>query len=230
MRLINLLKGFIAPQHCLICNKFLEKEPALHFEYLCNKCFDNIPFAPSSDLIYNNLLLNNNPLYLNRITSLIGLEENKDYLELIHYFKYQGFRKLGYSFGVLLGRLIENSYQAQYDYIVPVPIHSAKKRERGFNQSDFIAKGISSVLGTPASAKLIKRKEYTQTQTLLSKEERKRNVANVFAAFSSGLDLKNKSCLLVDDVLTTGATINYAAKELIRCGAEEVDGATIVKA
>lgn len=230
MHLVNLLKGFIAPKHCLVCNKFIEDEPPLRFEYLCNDCFDRIPLAPSSDIIYNQLLTNNNPLYLTKITSLISLKENRDYIELIHFVKYQGFKKLGFSFGVMLGKLLQNTLNTDYDFIVPIPIHSAKERERGFNQSDIISNGISSVLSIPVNTKLIKRKSYTQTQTLLSKEERKINVANVFSSFSKNVGLKNKKCLLVDDVLTTGSTINFAAKELMKCGAEKVDGATIARA
>ncbi len=230
MHLVNLLEGFIAPKHCLICNKFIEDEPSLRFEYLCNDCFDRIPLAPSPDIIYNQLLTSNNPLYLTKITSLISLKEDKDYIELIHFVKYQGFKKLGFSFGVMLGKLLQNTFNTDYDFIVPIPIHSAKERERGFNQSDIISNGISSVLSIPVNTKLIKRKSYTQTQTLLSKEERKINVANVFSRYNKNVVLQNKKCLLVDDVLTTGSTINFAAKELIKCEAEKVDGATIARA
>ncbi len=230
MWLINLFKGLIAPKHCLICNKFIEDEVSLRFEYICNECFDKLPLAPSPDLIFNQLLININPLYLSKITCLIALQENKEYIELIHYVKYQSFKRLGFSFGVMLGKLLQNSNMTDYDFIVPVPIHSAKERERGFNQSDIISNGISSVLSIPVNKKLIKRKSYTQTQTLLSKEERKTNVADVFVPFNENIELINKKCLLIDDVLTTGSTINFAAKELLKCGAERVDGATVARA
>jgi len=144
--------------------------------------------------------------------------------------KYQGFKKLGFSLGILLGKLLQNNGSNDYDFIVPVPIHHAKERERGFNQSDIISLGISSVLAIPFNSKLINRKDYTQTQTLLSKQERLENVSNVFTSYNKQVDLRNKKCLLVDDVLTTGSTINFAAKALINCNAERVDGATIARA
>jgi ComF family protein len=100
-------------------------------------------------------------------------------------------------------------------------------RERGFNQAEIIALGIAQILGVSVDTKLIKRFRYTTTQTLLSAEERKTNVKNVFKGYNEKTKLNNETILLIDDVLTTGSTINECAKTLLNLGARRVDIAAL---
>jgi ComF family protein len=112
------------------------------------------------------------------------------------------------------------------DLIIPVPIHHLKKAERGYNQSDFIAKGLSTALNIPYSSKSIKRIKYTESQTKLNMNERALNVSNAFKARSSN-KLKGKNILVVDDVCTTGATLLECAKVLLGAGANSVYACSI---
>ena len=144
-------------------------------------------------------------------------------MDLIYGLKYTGIYQIGLELGYLLGKQIKSN---RYDIISPVPIHSARKRERGFNQSEAIVEGIIKVKDIHFEKSLLKRKKYTQTQTMLSAEERKRNVSKVFS-INDKIDINNKRILLVDDVLTTGSTLNNCATELLKNGARRVDAAVV---
>ena len=143
--------------------------------------------------------------------------------------KYKGITKIGTEFGELLGKRIAKEGFADYDYVIPVPIHQSKKRERGYNQSEFIAKSVAKILNCNYNSQLLKRKKYTNSQTLLDTTERKKNIQNVFASYNDkAVELVNgKDILIVDDVLTTGSTINECARILINMGANSVDVATL---
>ncbi|HCA78588.1 MAG TPA: hypothetical protein DEP53_02525, partial [Bacteroidetes bacterium] len=110
------------------------------------------------------------------------------------------------------------------DAVVPVPLHKRKLRERGFNQSLLIARGISGVLGIPVRADLVRRTRWTQTQTALSKEERKQNVEDAFECGET--NLQGLCVIVVDDVITTGATIEAVARALEASKAKTVIAAS----
>lgn len=229
--IISSLNNFIAPPRCEICETQLDLENN-KFEFICQKCYDSIPLAPEPNVIYNRLISNfdKDDLYINGAISLFSIKENHNYMNTIYSLKYFGFSRIGIELGKELGRLIKLHNKTNFDAIIPVPIHHARKRERGYNQSEFISKGISDVLGFPVKTNVIIRKRYTQTQTVLSKIERKINVANSIAPFKKNIKLPGGSYLLVDDVLTTGATLNSCAKILLSLGAKNVEVATLVYA
>jgi ComF family protein len=108
-----------------------------------------------------------------------------------------------------------------------VPIHKTKKKERGYNQSDYIAQGVNNILKKKIKYDLIKRIRYTQSQTTLTLEERLANVKGVFE-INKKYNLEGKNILLVDDVLTTGSTLNNCAYTLISNNARKVDVATLL--
>jgi ComF family protein len=116
-----------------------------------------------------------------------------------------------------------------YDCIVPVPLHPRKKRERGFNQSKLLARGLSRRSGVSLPGKKLLRHRYTRTQTRLKLRERIRNVQGAFRVVDQGW-LREKSILLVDDVYTTGATVNECARVLKEDGALRVDVLTLARA
>jgi ComF family protein len=141
---------------------------------------------------------------------------------VIHALKYQKFM----SIGIRLGEIIGTEFLAQnitFDVIVPVPLHRVKLRERGYNQSYLIARGISSVLGKPIAAGCLRRIKNTASQTKLSVEDRQRNMHNAFTISPKHeYQVKNKSCLLVDDIITTGATVKACAKTLQKAGTARI--------
>jgi len=136
--------------------------------------------------------------------------------KLIHSLKYKGVKEVGYELGRIYGLSLKSSdFLDGIDFIVPVPLHKSKERTRGFNQSEIIATGISEATGLPLVANAIKRQRATSTQTKRSRMERWENVEGIFALKNSDL-LAGKHILLVDDVITTGATIEACVAEILK--------------
>lgn len=133
---------------------------------------------------------------------------------IIHRFKYKNSRKTALFMGRQMGAILKDTRIAEaIDAIVPVPLHPRKERKRGYNQSELLGNGISEVLEIPVYSTLLKRISYTQTQTKLNAVQRWQNVKDVFR-----ISIKNKCTdmhlLLVDDVVTSGATLEACAREL----------------
>jgi len=230
-QVFNTMAEFISPLHCHICSKKINKNNYKYF-FLCLDCYAEMPPPPSPDYVTNKLISNisKDNLAITNAFSLFSLHENFKFINLIHSLKYYGFRKIGTELGLELGKIIGNYDKTDYNFVIPVPIHSARIRERGFNQSKIIAEGIGVEISTSVNDKIIKRNKYTETQTLLSADERMTNVANVFVAGSKKKLINKSRILLVDDVLTTGSTINSAANCLLDWGASRVDCATLAVA
>lgn len=222
---------FAAPHICLICKDLISFEKEKRSQYICNKCLDNLPLAPDYQHIINELIVNlgKENLFIDKSYSLYYGKEEKGFLELIHALKYYSKKNAGTEFGKLLWRKIKMENPPKYDYIIPVPIHIAKKRERGFNQSDYIGRGVSIASEIPSNKKLIKRSRYTVSQTKLHLDARKKNVRDVFKVIEPN-EVKDKNLLIVDDVLTTGSTLNSIARILKEAGARRVDIATLLRA
>jgi len=143
-------------------------------------------------------------------------------LEVIHRYKYQRARWFEPFLADLLARQAEPVLrQEKWDMIVPVPLHSAKKREREFNQAERLAAHLSAVTHLPVNTRLLRRVEPTRTQTLLTRPQRAANVRNAFA-LRQEQKLRGERIVLLDDVLTTGATTSACAKVLLAAGAGEV--------
>jgi len=115
---------------------------------------------------------------------------------------------LGVDLGKKIGRLTQE-LQMKIDVLIPVPLHRIKQRERGYNQSEFIARGIAAVINRPIMLNAVRRSRQTKTQTSLNLEERRKNMEGAFELVGGSIkNLQGKRCLLVDDVITTGATAN----------------------
>ncbi len=230
-------KSFIevfTPSKCVVCDEYIGGD-STYSEFLCNKCYDSIPYSPTHKEIFN-LLLKAIPLeelYISKATSLFSVDiYQKNWLELIHLLKYNGITKIGTEFGKLLGTRLKSEKFLDYDFVVPIPIHKAKIRERGYNQADSIAKSVAQTINCKFDNKLIKRNKYTSSQTLLNSNERRINIHGVFGEYNSDSKtrLLNKKVLIIDDVLTTGSTMNECARELINLGCSKVDVATLAHA
>jgi len=225
----NLLQ-FIAPRVCLICNDRLSGP--CEGDFVCRTCLDNIPLAPPGDILLNrieSMQENRDYFYLSGIYSFFKYNDENVYACLIRELKYHSMWKIGIELGGEFGRLLKYIPGFGYDAILPVPIHAARKRERGYNQAEMISRGISRETGIPVDIRIIRRKKYTTTQTKLSKEARRKNVSRVFEVVK-GAGTQGKSFLLVDDVLTTGSTLNACAEALLESGARRVDAATLAVA
>ena len=142
--------------------------------------------------------------------------------KLIHSLKYKGVKEVGHELGKIYGRSLKSSgFLDGIDFIVPVPLHKSKERTRGFNQSEIIAAGISEAAGLPIITNAVKRRLATSTQTKRSRIERWENVESIFALKNPDL-LTGKHILLVDDVITTGATIESCVSEILKAEGAKV--------
>ena len=150
-------------------------------------------------------------------------------LEVIHRFKYQ--RALWFE-PFLADLLVREAAPAlaggAWDYLVPVPLHPLKLREREFNQATLLARPLSQATGIPLAETLVERIQPTATQTRLTREKRADNMRNAFAV-RPGAGLAGKRIVVVDDVFTTGATTNACAKALRRAGVAEVAVWTVAR-
>ena len=143
-------------------------------------------------------------------------------LEVIHRYKYQRALWFEPFLADLLLRATRPKLQREdWDVIVPVPLHPARRREREFNQAERIAARFGEALGLPANAQAIRRLEPTHTQTQLTREQRAANVRKAFA-LPGGNRLKDVRVIVLDDVLTTGATTSACARVLRQAGAADV--------
>jgi ComF family protein len=143
-------------------------------------------------------------------------------MRAIQRFKYGSETHLASPLGDLLSRFAKTVLSHPEEFVtVPVPLHRRRLRERGFNQSFLLAKVVSSGLETPLDCLTLIRKRDTRSQTGLGRKKRRSNVANAFSVTSAAI-FKGKKVLLVDDVLTTGYTLNECAKVLKKSGALEV--------
>lgn len=135
--------------------------------------------------------------------------------KLIHSLKYKGMKELGHELGKIYALSLQPSgYLNDIDLIIPVPLHPSKLRKRGYNQSDSISEGLSAITGIPVDTTSLSRIAGTKTQTRKSRYDRWINVEGIFR-INDGEMLKGKHILLVDDVITTGSTIESCANEIL---------------
>lgn len=223
------IADFVAPRHCIVCKNYIDISMS-QFKFICGKCYDNMPFTDDSNIILNRFHAHfGKNSKISRACSLISLKDENDYLNIVYALKYNKFTDIVNDIGELLARRIVLESMDDFDLIVPIPIHKVKERERGFNQSDLIAYAISEYLNIPVRTDVIIRSKYTITQTVLDKNQREVNMKKVFTIPKIS-EIKDKKILIIDDVLTTGATINSAAAVLTSAGASETGCATLIAA
>jgi ComF family protein len=184
---------------------------------VCTECFISIPRT-------NFHLYNDNPVAqlfwgrctLEKASAFSFYNRGSRIRKLIHNLKYKGIREIGFEMGKIYALTLKPSgFTNDIDVIVPVPLHPSKKRTRGFNQSEEISMGIADVTSLPVELKALKRIELSETQTKRSRYDRWMNVEGIFAIDDPDI-FKGKHVLLVDDVITTGSTIESCANELLK--------------
>lgn len=191
---------FIWPPKCLICSSGLEN----HAEFICDECEKGIVLLPP-------------PKNEDSRKFMVGSYQNS-LREAIHQFKYNKKIVLRKYFSVLINDYIEkNNVLENIDVIVPVPLFPAKKRERGFNQSEILANQIGEKWGLPVLPKNLCRIRWTEPQSELNHVQREKNIKGAFKLKNKNF-IEGKNVLLVDDIVTTGATVNECSKVLRRDG------------
>lgn len=164
------------------------------------------------------------------LASAFYFEKEGTLQTLVHQLKYNETTIIGVELGKHLAGAMAGLWgKLPQASIVPVPLHPAKERERGYNQSVCIAKGVHTVTGLPIHPRLLRRRKNTSSQTQLNRAERLDNVHNAFE-LARGAVAEDASFILVDDVITTGATIEACARVLKHCGAAKVFAASLALA
>lgn len=167
---------------------------------------------------------------ITRATSFVYFTKQGIMQHLLHRFKYRNRKETGKYMGVLLAEEMKKTgWLDTIDCIVPVPLYKSKAYRRGFNQACLFADGIAEVSGIPVLPQAVKRTRNTATQTRKTRAERMENVRDVFRVLQQE-QLKNKHILLTDDVLTTGATLESCALELLKIEGVRISIATIAVA
>ncbi len=200
------------PELCCGCHQALVDQE----EILCMKCLLYLPttnFHTHDDNPVSKIFWGRVPL--EKATAFMYFNKNGLAQELMHQLKYKGRQHIGFYLGKRFGQTLKD--QAGFDGldgIVPVPLHPKKLKKRGFNQSLHIAKGLSVGLEIPCFEKQLIRSEFTSSQTNKSRYERWLNVKSGFSLYEGDV-LIGKHLLLVDDVITTGATLEACAQQLL---------------
>lgn len=214
---------FFLPRFCAGCKQKLTTEEIV----ICNNCLKSIQTADEDRLKSENQRKFPGDNIISGFLSLFVFEKDKELQNVIHAMKYNSRFLVGKYLGSLIGeRLSLKINKWEIDFIVPIPLHHLKKADRGYNQSYYIAKGIGGSLKIPVNTKIIKRTRFTQSQTTMNLKEREENVSEAFK-IKRAKNISGKNILLVDDVITTGATTKACAKVIIDAGANKVYAVSI---
>lgn len=210
--LIDLLMLFF-PSNCMVCGKRLNAPDNI----LCFACEIRMPRIGFGDC-YNNAV---SKIFWGRVmvragTSLFRFEKGSAYQGLLHDLKYRGNRRAGLYLGRLLGQELKHSPLADCDLLIPVPLHRQRRKQRGYNQSEIIARGASEITGIPVATHIIRRLAYQRSQTTKNRQERFENMATAFKLYDSVPDLHEKKILIIDDIITTGATLEACSQVLLK--------------
>ncbi len=211
------------PRFCPACNK---KLLAVEFT-VCSNCLSKIQFAEPGRMEIEFKRKFSTKNYISGFISLYVFEKDKELQRIIHSLKYSQKFLTGKFLGGLLGRAKKHDIlEWEIDFIIPVPLHIIKRLERNYNQSYYIAKGVGRITGKQIKNRLLKRKRFTQSQTTMNLKEREGNIKGAFTLRKNN-KVKGKNILLIDDVITTGATTNECGKVLLEGGANKVYAASI---
>jgi len=223
----NLWDDFISllfPRLCYACGDHLLRNESL----ICTECFVVIPRTnyhldinnPVAQLFWGRCLIE-------KAAAFSFYSRGSRIRNLIHNLKYKGIEEIGTELGRIYAISLRSSgFTSGVDLIIPVPLHSSKQRIRGFNQSEVISSGFARITGLPVLTGTLVRAAASATQTRRSRYERWTNVEGIFKVNDPDT-IKGKHVLLIDDVVTTGSTIESCASELLKIEGVRVSVAAI---
>ena len=212
------LFDFFLPRFCPGCKQKLSAEQ----KYICDDCINSIPLATNSLIKIEYQRKFSDKKLISGFTAPFIFENDKELQHIIHSIKYSKKFAVGNRLGEIIAEIRGDEIKTwRIDFIVPVPLHHLKKANRGYNQSFYIAKGLGKSLNIPVNQSILKRVKFTQTQTALSLVERQENIGDAFKVKKTKT-VKGKNILIIDDVITTGATLNECARILKEVGANKI--------
>ena len=221
----------IFPINCRTCYKKLSSE-SVKAGYICEDCWKSVDYIrlpyclrcghPAGDGFSEKCeeCKSIRPIYFSKSR---GIAQYSGVIrKTIHFWKYEYKQDLTNPLQYLMAKYIQITNDIpEADLIIPVPLHPVRLREREFNQAELLGEPIANLLKVPMMPDILKRTRYTRPQMELSAEERWKNVEGLFTSSNMNF-LKGKKILLVDDVMTTGATVNECSRVLMEAGAKEV--------
>lgn len=211
------------PHVCTGCGSDILNEQTV----LCMRCIDAMPetnFEIHPDNPIEKTFWGRLPLVA--ATAQFYFTKESLMQHLMHQFKYKGNKDLGLQLGRMMGDQIQKSGRFNADALMPLPLFPAKEKRRGYNQATVLCTGMAEVMNIPVLDKVIIRPQHTETQTKKGRIERWKNMEGKFI-LSDSMSIQNKHLLLVDDVLTTGATLEACGNELIQAENVRLSVATL---
>jgi ComF family protein len=219
------LLDLIAPRTCAVCGHRL----TVTEQSICGVCLLHLPltryaFAPLDNLMTQTFW---GQLPILRAASLFFYEGHSEVANLIYHLKYHNRPQIGIDMGrILAAKFTLYHFFDDIDVIIPVPLAHRRLRERGYNQSECIAQGISQITGLPIDTHSLERTDFEGSQTQLNRWNRRENVDHLFR-LTPRQTLTGKHILLVDDVCTTGATLIACGSAIIHSGDVRISVATL---
>jgi len=215
--------GLFWPNICACCSTGLTREE----KYVCRHClhelpatnFYNFPDNPVAQIFWGRVQVVN-------ATAGYFFRKGNRIQKLVHQIKYYGRKEMGMMLGREMGKPLRDSYFSEIDLIAPVPLHPQKLRKRGYNQAEWIARGIAESMNKPVNTKSLTRCFFTETQTRKKRFERWENVETVFGLVHPEM-FDGKHILLIDDVITTGATLEACIQAVLSAADTKISVATL---
>ena len=213
------MKLIVFPECCCICEQRLKSGES----NVCSACLLSLPYThfegkkgnPAERIFWGKIPIKKASAYL-------FYQQGTDSRLLIWDFKYYNRPNVGYMMGKAMAReLLPTGFFANIDTLIAVPLAKKKEKERGYNQSEFIAQGVADITNIPVEKKAVARTKANKSQTHLSHFERQENVDGIFSVVKPE-KIAGKEVLIIDDVLTTGATVVSLGKEIVEAGASSV--------
>ena len=218
LKFISEFLDFVIPRFCITCSITLATDE----KFICNDCESKVKFLSNPQIEIELQRKFKSTSFVDDYTSLYLFEEGKSIQQLIHSLKYDNKFKIGFYLGRKLGEhKTEKLNSWKTDIIIPIPLFKLRRIDRGYNQSYYIAKGVSKETGIPTENRIVKRIKNTISQTTLDHNERKENVGGAFTLSNKKI-VQSKKIIILDDVITTGATVSELAKLLKENGAAKV--------
>ncbi len=212
------------PPICTSCGNHLFKHETL----ICQMCLRHLPRTYFEKHPYENQvsIIMWGRCKVECAFSLFYYRKGERVQHLLHEVKYRGNQKLGFELGRQLGKVIRQEAEIELDAIIPIPLHPRKRKMRGFNQAEVISEGLSEILGVSLNTSDVYRNTHTASQTRKGRFERWQNVENIFGV-DKAHQLTGKHLLIVDDVITTGSTMEACINQLTAIDGVKVSIATI---
>ena len=214
------------PHVCTGCGTDILNEETV----LCMRCIDRMPetnFELHADNPVEKIFWGRLPMV--SATAQFYFTKESLMQHLMHQFKYKNNRELGLQLGRIMGEQIKKSGRFAVDALIPLPLFPVKEKRRGYNQATVLCEGVAEILLLPILKDVITRPQHTETQTKKGRIERWKNIEGKFELVKKET-INNKHILLIDDVVTTGATLEACGSELLNTGNTRLSIATLCQA